>query len=107
MTYKMVSLYYPLINFLNEHIIVCYDCKHIYKIFAELGCNWRGCNLDVMLAAYVVNSGDSSFSMERLVMEYTGSIIDDNVPRVVYIKKIWIYCEMLLQTVDKIVGFMK
>lgn len=77
-----------LINFLNEHIIVCYDCKHIYKIFAELGCNWRGCNLDVMLAAYVVNSGDSSFSMERLVMEYAGSIIDDNVPRVVYIKKI-------------------
>jgi len=77
-----------LLKLLESHSVICYDCKHIYKVLSGYGINWRGCDLDIMLAAYVVNSVDSSFEMGRLVMEHLGSVVDESIPRVVYIKKL-------------------
>jgi len=74
--------------FESNRRILCHDCKKIYKYFDGFSVKWRGCDLDIMLAAYVVNSGDSSFDMPRLVMEYLGETLDERVPSVVYIYKL-------------------
>lgn len=75
----------PLLELLSGRQVICHDCKKLYKSLSKLGCHWRGCALDVMLAAYVVNSGDSSFEIPRLVIEYLGSNFDESVPMPVYI----------------------
>lgn len=75
-------------TFLNERQIICHDCKNIYKKLDRFGVSWRACHVDVMLAAYVVNSGDSSFELPRLVLEYLGEVIREDVPMVSYILRL-------------------
>ncbi len=68
----------------SDRRIICHDCKKIYKFFDKYGISWRGCSFDTMLAAYVVNSGDSSFDLPRLVMEYLGETLNEHIPAAVY-----------------------
>lgn len=77
-----------LAGLLEGRRVICHDCKKLYKLLAGMGVHWRGCALDVMLAAYVVNSGDSSFELPRLVIEYLGGTPDAAIPGAVYIKKL-------------------
>ncbi len=77
-----------LAGLLEGRRVICHDCKKLYKLLAGKGVNWRGCALDVMLAAYVVNSGDSSFELPRLVIEYLGGTPDAAIPGAVYIKRL-------------------
>ena len=71
-------------EFAADRQIVCHDCKKIYKFFDKYGISWRSCAFDTMLAAYVVNSGDSSFDLPRLVMEHLGETLNEDIPAVVY-----------------------
>ena len=78
---------------LNELLIqkqvICHDCKRIYKILKENSVSWRDCTFDTMLGAYVINSGDSSFDLARLSMEYLGLTVNESIPTVVYIYKLY------------------
>ncbi len=74
--------------FLNSHRIICHDCKKIYKKLENFGVLWRECAVDTMLAAYVVNSGDSSFELPRLVMEHLGEMISEHIPAVYYVLRL-------------------
>ena len=72
----------PLVRFLRRHTdIVSYDAKQIYKRFLTLsaedplGC----CNTDVMLMAYVMDSGLGDYRLERLVLAYLGTSHDPAV----------------------------
>lgn len=58
--------------FRDNNTIVCHDCKRIYKSLEKLGIHFRGCAFDTMLAAYVINSGESGFDLGRLVISYLG-----------------------------------
>ena len=78
----------PLAAALEDKYVICHDCKKIYKLFSEKGVNFRHCDFDVMLAAYVANSGDSSFELPRLVVEYLGCAYDEKTPRCVYIMRL-------------------
>ncbi len=69
----------------ESHRIICHDCKQLYKHLDSLGVRWRDCAFDIMLAAYVVNSGDNSYELPRLVMEYLGGVISEAIPPSVYI----------------------
>lgn len=77
-----------LMPLLERGKVVCHDCKRLYKELDALGVSWRGCSFDAMLGAYVVNSGDSSFELPRLVMEYLGGVCNEAVPEVVYILRL-------------------
>ncbi len=78
----------PLFSFLEGRRVICHDSKRLYKLASERGVVWRGCAFDVMLAAYVANSGDSSFEIPRLVMEYLGCAYDAKIQNAVYIKRL-------------------
>ncbi len=88
----------PLLEMLSGRQVICHDCKKLYKFLSKQGCHWRGCTLDVMLAAYVANSGDSSFELPRLVIEYLGCSYDENVPAAIYI---WRLAEVLGRAVEE------
>lgn len=75
-------------GFLEKHKIICHDCKNIYKKLNAYGVLWRNCFVDTMLAAYVVNSNDSSFELPRLVMEHLGQVLNDKIPAVRYIMQL-------------------
>ena len=71
-----------LARFLKKHQgIVSYDCKQIYKkLLSEaaedpLGC----CNTDVMLMAYVLDSGLGDYRLDRLVLAYLGTSHDPSI----------------------------
>ncbi len=88
MIYKYSGSPAPLGDFLEGRRVICYDCKRLYKILSGMGVHWRGCSFDVMLAAYVVNSSDSSFELPRLIIEYLGGICDENIPDAVSIMRL-------------------
>ena len=52
--------------------IVCHDAKRVYKALSEAGIHWRDCAFDTMLAAYVLNSGEGSFELSRITLQYLG-----------------------------------
>ncbi|MBQ9099720.1 MAG: DNA polymerase I [Clostridia bacterium] len=52
--------------------VVCHDCKRIYKELEEQGIHWRGCAMDTMLAAYVLNAAEGGFDLSRLSLQYCG-----------------------------------
>ena len=83
-------------DFLSNKKIIAYDCKSIYKQLEEKGIYWRGCDLDVMLGAYVHDSTQGNYGIERLCSLYLGESFDENMPLVWYVfameKPI---CEML------------
>ncbi len=86
--YRYVGTLQDLGEFLSGHQIACHDCKNIYKKLDKIGALWRTCAVDTMLAAYVVNSGDSSFDLPRLVMEHLGKVMDERIPAVSYVMQL-------------------
>ena len=63
---------------LNSAQVICHDSKKIYKYL--LGNNIK-CGLvafDTMLAAYVLDSTLGDFSLEKLVLSYLGSTVDES-----------------------------
>ena len=73
----------PVLPLLKEKTVVCYDCKALCKnqslsALRELGL------FDLMLAAYLVNSSKSNYSMEMLVQDHLGELFSEDTPAVSY-----------------------
>lgn len=75
-------------KFLNAKKIVAYDCKNLYKSLEVLGISWRGCDFDVMLGAYVDDSSQGNYGMDRLCTHYLGESMSEDVPMSWYIARI-------------------
>ncbi len=78
-----------LVDFLEDHKIICLDCKSVYQALEVRGVCWRGCYFDVMLAAYVDDSNQNSYDLERLVTTYLGEVVDENACTVTYLARMW------------------
>ncbi len=76
-------------SFIKSHKIICFDCKSIYKLLEEKGFYWRDCYFDVMLGAYVDDSLQSSYSLERLVTTYIGESLSLEIPEAHYVAQMW------------------
>lgn len=76
-------------DILSSKRIIAFDCKEIYKALELKGIKWRACYFDVMLAAYVDDSSQSSFTLEKLVASYLGQVRNSDVPDAAYIAKMW------------------
>ena len=76
-------------DFLNENKIVCLDAKDIYHKLEDYGIHWRACHFDVMLGAYIDDSNQNNYSLERLVTTYLGEVISEDIPSAVFIAKMW------------------
>lgn len=78
-----------LTDFLNEKKIICLDAKEIYKRLEGYGIHWRGCYFDVMLGAYVDDSNQNNYSLERLVTTYLGEMVSESIAPAAYIARMW------------------
>ena len=58
--------------------VSCYDAKTIYKTFASNGFSAPKIYIDVMLAAYVLDSTEGSFSLERLAFSQLGIALNES-----------------------------
>ena len=58
--------------------ISCYDAKAIYKAFISSGLQMPRLYIDVMLAAYVLDSTEGSFALERLAFSQLGVALNEN-----------------------------
>ena len=76
-------------NFIRSKKIITCDCKTLYKALDSKGIHFRDCYFDVMLGAYVDDSSQSSYELERLVGSYLGDTADDNIPEAYYVAKMW------------------
>lgn len=74
-------------DFLKSKKITAYDCKSLYKALAERGITWRKCEFDVMLGAYVYDSAQGNYGMDRLCPLYLGENYDEKLPCVWYIAR--------------------
>ncbi len=81
-------------TFLADKQVVAYDCKSIYRALAAQGCAWKGCHLDVMLAAWVDDAGQGSYALDRLCVAYLGEIYKPELSAAVYA---WRMAEPLAQ----------
>ncbi len=70
--------------YLADKQVICYDCKNLYRALRALGCDWRGCHLDVMLAAWVDDPGQGSYALDRLTVAYLGEIMRPELPAALY-----------------------
>ena len=57
--------------------VSCYDAKGLYKRFILMGLCAPKIYLDVMLAAYVLDSTEGSFSLERLAFSQLGETLSE------------------------------
>lgn len=87
--YKIESPDSALTDFLNEKKIICLDCKEVYKKLEDYGIHWRTCFFDVMLGAYVDDSNQNNYSLERLVTTYLGEMFSEDTPAVSYVARMW------------------
>ena len=57
--------------------VSCYDAKAIYKAFVSKGYSAPKIYLDVMLAAYALDSTEGSFTLERLAFSQLGETVNE------------------------------
>ncbi|MBR2353386.1 MAG: DNA polymerase I, partial [Clostridia bacterium] len=88
---------------LRDHAVICYDFKSIFKFFYEKGIELPVCRFDCMLAAYVLDSGRSSYSMEDLCVRYLNCSKTEGIPDAVWI---WQMHEILRAEIESM-GFEK
>lgn len=75
--------------FLCDKKIIAYDCKQLYKQLEGFNIHWRGCFADVMLGAYVHDSTQGGYGLERLCNRYLGQAVDTESPsRVIFIYRL-------------------
>ncbi|MBR6559205.1 MAG: DNA polymerase I [Clostridia bacterium] len=64
---------------------VCCDCKNLYSFLADKGIKYSNCAFDIMLAAYVISSGEGNYSYPRILLSTLGEVSEDeNSPRHIY-----------------------
>lgn len=57
--------------------VSCYDAKRLYKAFILKGLDAPKIHIDVMLAAYVIDSTEGNFSLERLTFSRLGEALNE------------------------------
>ena len=87
--YSIESPDSELTDFLNSKKIICLDCKEVYKKLESYGIHWRACYFDVMLGAYVDDSNQNNYAIERLVTTYLGEMFTEDTLPVLYIARMW------------------
>ncbi len=74
---------------ISEENCVCYDYKELYKRLANDGIAFAKCRSDIMLAAYVLNPGESGYELSKLVLRFLGKAMSEEIERVQYIYEIY------------------
>ena len=69
--------------------IVCCDSKKLYKLLRFHGIENVKFYADVMLAAYVINSGMDNYTPDKLVISYLHDTMTDKIPLAVYACRMW------------------
>ena len=73
-------------EFLNTHKrLVVYDCKKLYKDLEADGISYRDAYFDIMLAAYIVDSGEGSYELPRLLMKFCSVSIPEGAAAEQYV----------------------
>ncbi len=73
-------------EFFEDHKnTVVYDAKKLYKELDADGIYLRACGFDTMLGAYIVDSGEGSYELARLLMKFCSTALADGVPAEQYI----------------------
>lgn len=72
----------------NVQIITC-DAKNLYKLLRFHGIDSVNFYADVMLAAYVINSGMDNYTPDKLIISYLHDTMSDTVPMPVYTLRMW------------------
>ncbi|MBQ8409168.1 MAG: DNA polymerase I [Clostridia bacterium] len=80
----------------TKRIIAC-DCKALYQALEKQGVHWRDCYFDVMLGAYVDDSAQSAYTVERLVTTYLSEAADPEIPSAYYVARMWSVIEERLE----------
>ena len=62
---------------LGELEIICHDYKQLYKQLSAWGVRVGKCAFDTMLAAYVLNSGRSKYTLDEVLSTYVGAPAPD------------------------------
>ncbi len=79
---------HELLPLLEGRVLICYDCKAIYKRegFGE----FRRLKLyDLMLGAYLANSSKNAFDLPTLISDYLGELSNDALPRIFYFLRLY------------------
>jgi len=100
--YRLEAPDSQLADFLLANKIICLDCKTVYRKLEEYGIHWRSCFFDVMLGAYVDDSNQNNYEIDRLVSAYLGEIVDENTYKVSYVAKMWKQIEGRLKESDQL-----
>ena len=72
-----------LLDLLSGVKLVCHDFKRIYKAFARNGMILENCAFDTMLAAYVLDSNRSKYTLDEVYLRYMGEARDNMLPETV------------------------
>ncbi len=76
-------------EFLNSKKIIVYDCKSLYKQLGKSGINTKRADFDVMLGAYVHDSAQGSYALDRIVSLYLGETLREDIPSVWYVARLY------------------
>lgn len=57
--------------------VICHDAKGLYKELETRNIHYRSAWFDTMLAAYVLNAGESGFDLPRLALSYLNTTCPD------------------------------
>ncbi|MBQ9085847.1 MAG: DNA polymerase I [Clostridia bacterium] len=60
--------------------LVCHDSKQLYKTLSSLGLSIPTVSFDIMLAAYVLDSGRTNYSLEELCIRYLNEPLSKEMP---------------------------
>ncbi len=86
--YRCTDALPALSEYLSARRTILYDCKQFYKDAQAAGVHLRTCFRDVMLGAYIENSGEGSYDLDRLVSRYLGEIRQEKLPDAVYLYRL-------------------
>lgn len=64
--------------FLESTDVAIHDSKKLYKFIKSAGLDVKTNIFDTMLAAYVIDSTQGDFSLQKLALSYLGATIDEN-----------------------------
>ena len=89
-------------DFFEDHKnILVYDSKKLYKDLDADGIYVRSCGFDVMLAAYIVDSGEGSYELARLLMKFCSATMSEGTPAEQYVYMLY---EPILEELKKCDG---
>ena len=64
--------------FLNTHPILVHDAKAVLHVLSDFGLDEPDILFDTMLAAYLLNPGESAYTPDRLALQYLGTVIPED-----------------------------